>query len=60
MPHVSNDKYAAMVGPSMTKKQIVEVYDDYYGRYACNVEGTMKNSPSKDTKSPLKGMTGGK
>lgn len=62
MPHEPNWKYAQKVGPAMTQKEVVEVYDDYYGKYACNTEDAKTDTlrPSKDTKKPFALSGGGK
>lgn len=60
MAHEPNWKYAQKVGPDMTKKEVVEVYDDYYGRYedkVCDSRITAPK-PSFETKKPFSG--GGK
>ena len=47
------------IGPSMGTKQAIEVYDDYAGKYV-DKEPALKQSPSKNTKSPFGALTGGK
>lgn len=37
MPHMHNSEYAAKVGQDKPIKDVLEVYDAHYGKYACNV-----------------------
>lgn len=62
MPHQDSWKYAQQVGPEKARKEVVEVYDDNYGKYE-NEAGVKKVSspkPAKDTKMPFGGLHGGR
>ena len=57
MSHEPNWKYVEKLNGSSTSKQVLDVYDDYYGKYACNVpDAPAKSKPSPSTKTPFKGL----
>jgi hypothetical protein len=57
MSHEPNWKYVEKLDSSSTSKQVLDVYDDYYGRYQCNVHDAPKaGRPAAKTKTPFKGL----
>ena len=61
MPHEPTWKYVEKTGIDKPHKEIIGVYDAEYGKYKEDESAHRTSSkPSHDTKSPLKGLTGGK
>lgn len=60
MAETENDKIAKSVGPA--KPDATCIHEDKQGQYGDNAPQAdlMRNSPSKDTKHPFGGMSGGK